>query len=65
LLLSSVDGAIVVTPTGCFQGLPDGPGPSDFILGVVAPTRAELERLVARSGFTSVFEANVRVLCID
>jgi len=65
LVLSRVDGATVVTPAGCFRGLPDGPGPSDYILGVVASTRSELERQVATSGFASMFEANVRVLCID
>ena len=64
-LLSQVDGATVVSPAACFRGLPDGPAPADYILGIVAANRSDLNRLVAGSGFAPMFEANVRVLCVD
>jgi hypothetical protein len=65
LLLSRVDGATVVTPASCFEGLPAGLEPSDYIMGVVAGTKAELDQLVATSGFDALFEVRVRVLCVD
>jgi hypothetical protein len=49
----------------CFEGLPGGIQPSDYVMGVVAGTRAELRRFVAESGFDPLFEAQVRVTCTD
>lgn len=65
LLLTRVDGATVVTPASCFEGLPAGLTPSDYIMGVVAGTKDELDQLVATSGFEVLFEVRVRVLCVD
>lgn len=65
VLLSRVDGATVVTPASCFEGLPAGFKPSDYIMGIVAGTQAELDRLVATSGFDALFQVRVRVLCVD
>ena len=64
-LLGRVDGAIRVSPGLCFEGLPTTIAPSDYILGVAAPTNEELQQLVDRSGFPAQVEVEVTELCID
>lgn len=65
MLISRVDGATVVSPAMCFKGLPVGPAPSDYIMGVVAGTHADLEQIIPKTGFEPLFEVRVRVLCVD
>jgi hypothetical protein len=60
-----VGGAIVVSPVNCFEGMTiDDPG-ATYILGVVAPTDHELGRLVDEVGRATIFEGEVRTMCID
>jgi len=64
-LLARVGGAIRVSPVLCFDGLPAAMAPTDYLMGVAAPTKGELQRLIARSGFRALFEVKVTELCID
>ena len=64
-LLERVDGAIRVSPVLCFSGLPGAMAPSDYVMGVAARTKDELDRLIVRSGFRAILETRVRELCID
>ena len=64
-LLARVDGAIRVSPVLCFDGLPAAMAPTDYLMGVAAPTKGELQRLIARSGFRALLEVRVTELCID
>lgn len=60
-----VGGAIVVSPVNCFEGLTvDDPG-TTYVLGVVAPSKEQLDALVERVGRTAVFVGRVRTMCLD
>ncbi len=58
-------GSLVVSPVSCFRGLPPDVDPSAYVLGVVAPDRAELDDLVRLTHREPLFEAEVDVLCTD
>ena len=60
-----VGGAIVVSPVNCFEGLPfDDPG-STYLLGVVAPSPEQLDELLEQVARPTVFEGQVRTMCLD
>jgi hypothetical protein len=64
-LKAIVEGAIVVSPVNCFDGLSvDDPG-TTYVLGVVAPTREQLEALVEQVDRPTVFVGRVRTMCLD
>ena len=64
-LKDAVDGAIVVSPVDCFEGLPiDDPG-ATYVLGVVAPTEEQLDALVDLADRPAIFEGRVRTMCLD
>jgi hypothetical protein len=58
-------GSLVVSPVSCLAGLPPEVDGSDYVLGVVAPDRAELDDVVGRLDREPLFEAEVAVLCTD
>jgi hypothetical protein len=60
-----VDGSIVVSPVACFDGLPASFEPDVYVLGVVAPTRQELDRLLSQVGRPTIFEGQVHTMCLD
>ena len=57
-------GALVVAPAACFSGLPPEAG-TGYVLGVTAPTRAALRRLVGRTGSSARFAARTSSTCGD
>ena len=60
-----VGGAIVVSPVNCFDGLTvDDPG-TTYVLGVVAPSKKQLDALVDRVDRPTVFVGRVRTMCLD
>ena len=64
-LTDVLGGALVVSPASCLRGLPDDVGSFTYVLGAVAPTQAELDDLIARTGREPLFEVEVEVLCTD
>jgi hypothetical protein len=60
-----VDGAIVASPVACFDGLPVSFEPDSYLLGVIALTKEELDQLVERIGLPTIFEGQVRTMCLD
>jgi hypothetical protein len=60
-----VDGAIMVAPSSCFDGLPDAFARTAYVLGVTATTRSGLDALLANLGRTTLFEGRVRSMCVD
>ena len=60
-----VDGSIVVSPVACFDGLPASFEPDVYLLGVVAPTGEDLERLLSHAGRSTIFKGQVRTMCLD
>jgi hypothetical protein len=56
--------ALVVSPTDCFEGLPDRAG-EGYLIGAAGATRSEVERLVVDAGEKVVFTAEVRNVCTD
>ena len=58
-------GALIVSPTSCFQGLPADVDASSYVLGVQASTQSELHALVAEIDREPQFEAQVTVMCTD
>jgi hypothetical protein len=64
-LKAAVDGAIVVSPVDCFDGLLiDDPGVT-YVLGVVAPTKEQLDAVVDLADRPTIFEGRVRTMCLD
>lgn len=64
-LKAIVGGAIVVSPVNCFDGLSvDDPG-TTYVLGVVAPTREQLDVLIEQVDRPTVFVGRVRTMCLD
>jgi hypothetical protein len=60
-----VGGAIVVSPVNCFEGLTvDDPG-TTYVLGVVAPSKEQLDALVEQVDRPTVFVGRVRTMCLD
>ncbi len=58
-------GALLVSPAGCFLGLPPEVDASAYVLGIQAPTQTALDTLVAKSEREPVFEGQVQMLCTD
>jgi hypothetical protein len=58
-------GSLVVSPASCLAGLPPEVDDSDYVLGVVASDRAELDDVVGSLDREPLFEAEVAVLCTD
>jgi hypothetical protein len=63
-LLDPLGTAMVVSPTDCFEGLPDAAG-DGYLIGAVGDSRSEVERRVVDAGETVAFSANVTILCTD
>jgi hypothetical protein len=57
--------SLVVSPASCFEGLPSDVASSTYVLGAVAPTRDELDGLLAGIDREPLFEVEVRVRCSD
>ena len=64
-LTDVLGGSLVVSPASCLEGLPRDVDRSEYVLGAVAPTRAELDGLVASTGRDALFVTEVEVLCTD
>ncbi len=56
--------ALVVSPVSCFEGLPARAG-DGYVIGAVADSREEVERLVGDAGEPVLFTASVTILCTD
>jgi len=56
--------ALVVSPVSCFEGLPARAG-DGYVIGAVADSRHEAERLVGDTGEPFLFTASVTILCTD
>ena len=56
--------ALVVSPTDCFEGLPDRAG-EGYLIGAAGESRADVERLVTDAGEEVAFSAKVTIVCID
>jgi hypothetical protein len=63
-LLDLLGTALVVSPTDCFEGLPDTAG-DGYVIGVVGDSRSEVEGRVVDAGESVAFSANVTILCTD
>ena len=64
-LTGVLGGALVVSPASCLGGLPPDVGASTYVLGVIAPDRATLDELLARTVLEPLFRVEVQVLCTD
>jgi hypothetical protein len=64
-VLAVAGGNIVVSPVACFEGLPGDFHLDSYLLGVVAPTKDELDTVVASVDRTVIFEGKVRTMCLD
>jgi hypothetical protein len=64
-LTGELGGALVVSPASCLGGLPAEVGASTYVLGVIAPDRATLDELLARTDLEPLFRVEVQVLCTD
>jgi hypothetical protein len=56
--------ALVVSPTDCFEGLPDRAG-EGYLIGAAGESRAGVERLVTDAGEKVAFSAKVTIVCRD
>jgi hypothetical protein len=56
--------ALVVSPVDCFEGLPAEAG-EGYVIGALAGSSEEAERLVAGAGEPVLFTASVTILCVD
>ena len=56
-------GALVVSPTNCFAGLPSDVG--GYLLGAAAASREELDRIVAATGLVPTVVVRTRSACGD
>jgi hypothetical protein len=63
-LLEPLGGAIMVAPVDCFEGLPPDVR-NGYLIGAVADTRAEVERLIEDAGEEVSFSAHVVNVCTD
>ncbi len=59
--------AIFAGPVACFEGFPSERAPTSdaYVLGVIAPTRTEVEAAVERVGRDPLFVVRVTVTCVD
>jgi hypothetical protein len=63
-LLDPLGTALVVSPTECFEGLPDTAS-DGYVIGAVADTRSEAEGLILDAGEEVAFSARVTMVCTD
>jgi sirohydrochlorin ferrochelatase len=56
--------ALVVSPVGCFEGLPSEAG-EGYLIGAVAEDPAAAARSVRDAGGSVLFTASVTILCVD
>jgi hypothetical protein len=63
-LLDPLGTALVVSPTECFEGLPDA-ALGGYLIGAVGDTRSEVEGLILDAGEEVVFSARVKIVCTD
>jgi hypothetical protein len=63
-LLGPLGTALVVSPTDCFEGLPETAG-EGYLIGAVGDSRSDVEELVVDAGERVAFSANVTILCTD
>jgi len=64
-VMAVVDGSIVVSPVACFDGLPVSFEPDAYVLGVVAKSKELLDQLLDEVGRPTIFEGQVRTMCLD
>jgi hypothetical protein len=57
--------ALVVSPAACLRGLPVDVVTSTYVLGVMAPDRATLDELLARTDLDPLFRVEVQIVCTD
>lgn len=64
-LLERVEGAILVAPAGCHEGLPKALKVDDgtYVLGVVALTKQQMEQAVDRAERDPIFRGQLTLLC--
>jgi hypothetical protein len=58
-------GDVVISPAGCFEGLPAAVAESEYVLAVQQPQRAYVEALVAQLDGHPLFTGKVTVICTD
>jgi len=56
--------ALVVSPVDCFEGMPADAG-QGYVIGALAPSKDDAERLVAEAGEAVLFSASVTIVCPD
>jgi hypothetical protein len=64
-VMAVVDGSIVVSPVACFDGLPASFELAAYVLGVVAESKELLDRRLDELGRPTIFEGQVRTMCLD
>lgn len=60
----SLGPSLVVSPVSCFEGLPVVAG-EGYLIGAIAQSPDEAERLVSDTGEPVLFTASVTMLCTD
>lgn len=60
----SLGPSLVVSPVSCFEGLPAVAG-EGYLIGAIAQSPDEAERLVSDTGEPVLFTASVTILCTD
>jgi hypothetical protein len=63
-LLDPLGPALVVSPTACFEGLPDTVH-GGYLIGAVGDARSETEGLILDAGEEVAFSARVTIVCSD
>jgi hypothetical protein len=61
----ALEGSVVVSPTGCFDGLPTDIDPSDYVLALQQPERTYLKALAEQLDGHPRFMGAVTVSCTD
>lgn len=63
-LIEPLGTALVVSPVGCFEGLPTEAG-DGYLIGAVGESQGQVEQLVTDAGEQVMFTASVTILCTD
>jgi hypothetical protein len=66
-IMEAAGTAIFVGPVSCFDSVPAEfvPSPDAYVLGLVAPSREELDQAVDRVGREPIFVVQVTNTCVD